>query len=99
MLPERSRLSRPRKVELRAVVNAILYILETGCQWRALPRGVLPLSTVELFLSLARSKTVCPLSRIGSPYTAPSRVARSGRADPLGRRASRGAAYRSLRRD
>ena len=36
-------------------------------------------------------KTVCPLSRGGSPYTAPSRVARSGRADPHRRRTSRGA--------
>lgn len=28
---------RPRKVPLREVVNAILYILRTGCQWRYLP--------------------------------------------------------------
>jgi transposase len=39
----------------------------------------------------ADRKTVCPLSRGGSPYTAPSRVARSGRADPHRRRTSRGA--------
>lgn len=36
-------------------------------------------------------KTVCPLSRGGSPYTAPPRVARRGRADPHRRRTSRGA--------
>ena len=36
-------------------------------------------------------KTVCPLSRGGSPYTALSRVTRSGRANPHGRRTSRGA--------
>ena len=36
-------------------------------------------------------KTVCPLSRGGSPYTALSRVTRSGRADPHSRRTSRGA--------
>src|SRR3954452_21051189 len=29
---------RPRKTNLRAVVNAIFYILRTGCQWRLLPR-------------------------------------------------------------
>jgi putative transposase len=28
---------RPQKLELRAVVNAILYILRTGCQWDELP--------------------------------------------------------------
>ena len=28
----------PRTLEMRAVVNAILYLLVTGCQWRMLPR-------------------------------------------------------------
>ena len=30
---------RPRTVERREVVNAILYVLRTGCQWRYLPEG------------------------------------------------------------
>src|SRR5215211_4996622 len=46
-MPERRRLGRPRTVELRAVLNAILYILATGCQWRALPKGFPPRSTVQ----------------------------------------------------
>lgn len=46
-MPERSALGRPRKVELREVVNAILYILTTGCQWRALPKDFPPRSTVQ----------------------------------------------------
>src|SRR5256886_16673046 len=29
---------RPRELEMRAVVNAILYIVVSGCQWRMLPR-------------------------------------------------------------
>jgi len=29
---------RRRQVSLRQVVNAILYALKTGCQWRLLPR-------------------------------------------------------------
>ncbi len=28
---------RPRTLDMRQVVNAILYLLVTGCQWRALP--------------------------------------------------------------
>src|SRR5438105_5509243 len=28
---------RPMALDLRAVVNAILYVLRTGCQWRYLP--------------------------------------------------------------
>jgi len=30
-------MGRPRKVDVRAVINAILYVVKTGCQWRALP--------------------------------------------------------------
>ncbi len=48
-MPERYRLGRPREVELRAVVNAILYILATGCQWRALPKDFPPRSTVQRY--------------------------------------------------
>jgi len=46
-MPERSHLGRPREVDLRAVMNAILYILATGCQWRALPKDFPPRSTVQ----------------------------------------------------
>jgi transposase len=46
-LPPRRRLGRPRKVVLRKVVEAILFILSTGCQWRALPREFPPYSTVQ----------------------------------------------------
>src|ERR1700676_981683 len=37
---------RPRKTDLRAVVDAIFYLLRTGCQWRYLPKDVPPKSTV-----------------------------------------------------
>ena len=46
-LPRRHRLGRPRKVDLRKVVEAILFVLSTGCQWRALPRDFPPYSTVQ----------------------------------------------------
>ena len=36
-LPSRRRLGRPRKVDLRKTVEAVLFILSTGCQWRAPP--------------------------------------------------------------
>lgn len=48
-LPFRYRRGRPRKVDLREVVQAILYILSTGCQWRALPREFPPYSTVQSY--------------------------------------------------
>jgi putative transposase len=37
---------RPRTTDLRDVVNAIFYLLRTGCQWRYLPRDFPPKSTV-----------------------------------------------------
>jgi transposase len=37
---------RPRKTSMREVVNAIFYILRTGCQWRFLPKDLPPESTV-----------------------------------------------------
>lgn len=47
LLPPASRLGRPRRHQLRAIVNAILYILQTGCQWRSLPKDLPPRSTVQ----------------------------------------------------
>ena len=38
MLPQPSRVGRPREICRRQVVNAILYVNRTGCQWRQLPR-------------------------------------------------------------
>ena len=38
---------RPRERDLRTIVDAILYLLWTGCQWRALPREFPPCSTVQ----------------------------------------------------
>jgi putative transposase len=37
---------RPRKTDLRDVLDAILYLLRTGCQWRYLPIDFPPKSTV-----------------------------------------------------
>src|SRR6187397_1803096 len=37
---------RPRTTDVRDVVDAILYILRTGCQWRYLPKDFPPKSTV-----------------------------------------------------
>ena len=37
---------RPRRADLRAVLDAILYVLRTGCQWGYLPKDFPPKSTV-----------------------------------------------------
>lgn len=43
---------RHREVDVREVVNGIMYILSTGCQWRALPKDLPPKSTVWDYFSL-----------------------------------------------
>src|SRR5512134_30222 len=37
---------RPARHLRREIVNAILYVLRTGCQWRALPHDLPPWGTV-----------------------------------------------------
>ncbi len=43
---------RNRSVDEREVLNAIFYVLATGCQWRALPKDFPPRSTVHGYLQL-----------------------------------------------
>ena len=40
---------RQRRVDVREVLNAVFYILGTGCQWRALPKDLPPRSTVHAY--------------------------------------------------
>ena len=42
---------RPRAVELREVVNAILYVLHEGCRWRALPHDFPAWQTVYWYFA------------------------------------------------
>ena len=46
-MPPRCSLGRPREVDLRAVVDAILYIASAGCAWNLLPNDFPPVSTVQ----------------------------------------------------
>ena len=54
LLPKPRRVGRPREVDLRAVMNAMLYILATGCQWRALPKDFPPFTTVQYYFYVWR---------------------------------------------
>ena len=46
-LPAPAKVGRPRKTDLRKLVEAILYMASTGCQWRAIPKKFPPCSTVQ----------------------------------------------------
>jgi putative transposase len=51
LLPPRSHRGRPTEVDLRAVMNAIFYVLRTGCQWRYLPANFPNYNTVYWYFA------------------------------------------------
>src|SRR3979411_13708 len=57
-MPAVKRLGRPRETELRAVLDAILYIARTGCQWRMLPNNFPPFTTVQGYFYDWREKSL-----------------------------------------
>jgi transposase len=52
MIPPGKPGGRQRSVDLREVVNGLLYVLSTGCQWRAIPKDLPPRSTVYDYFGL-----------------------------------------------
>ncbi len=46
LFPRQGKVGRPRVTEERTIVNGILYIVKTGCQWDMLPNDFPPKSTV-----------------------------------------------------
>ena len=49
LMPAPRQVGRPRTTELRDVVDAILYMAATGCQWAMIPRDFPPPSTVQRY--------------------------------------------------
>jgi transposase len=47
LIPPAKRGGNKRTVDVRAVVNGVMYVLSTGCQWAALPKDLPPRSTVN----------------------------------------------------
>src|SRR6202022_1837894 len=52
LIPPARRGGRPRDVNPREVLNAIFYVLATGCQWQALPKDPPPKSTAHHYFML-----------------------------------------------
>jgi transposase len=46
LIPLAKRGGRKRSVQVREVLNGLMYLLSTGCQWRAIPRDLPPKSTI-----------------------------------------------------
>src|SRR4029077_17418322 len=52
LIPPAKRGGNKRHVDVREVINGIMYILSTGCQWRAVPKDLPPRSTLFDYLDL-----------------------------------------------
>jgi transposase len=52
LIPPAKRGGGKRTAAMREVVNGLMYVLSTGCQWRAIPKDLPPRSTVHGYLDL-----------------------------------------------
>ena len=71
---------RPRKWAMRAVLNAIFYLLRAGCAWRMLPQGFPPWSTVHHYFRQWRLE--CNWERIHTALQERERVRQGRDAQP-----------------
>ncbi|WP_432806747.1 IS5 family transposase [Methylocystis echinoides] len=52
LIPPARRGGGKRRVNMREVINGLMYVLSTGCQWRAIPKDFPPKSTVYGYFDL-----------------------------------------------
>jgi transposase len=52
LIPPAKRGGTKRTVNVREVMNGIMYVLSTGCQWRAVPKDLPPRSTLYDYFDL-----------------------------------------------
>ena len=78
--PGRQAGGRPRKYTLRAVVNALLYVVKTGCQWRQLPENFPPWKSVHEQFRHWRDNGVW--ERVGQSLRRTGRLTQGRKAEP-----------------
>ena len=52
LFPKRAGPGRPRELDLREVINALLYLTRTGCQWRMLPKDFPNYNSVRYYFDV-----------------------------------------------
>ena len=73
LMPLPHKRGRPRKTDLRGVINAIFYLLQSGCQWDMLRKDLPPWQTVYgYFRDWITHRPLgthprCPVSRRADP--------------------------------
>src|SRR5215467_4143180 len=80
MIPPAKRGGRRRKLNIREVLNAIFYVLSTGCQWQALPKDLPPKSTAhsDFMRGIGTARWSASIMR----FTLPRGSAKGGRRGP-----------------
>ena len=53
-----SHVGRPRVVDMREVLNTILYLLRAGCQWDMLPHDLLPTRPARINVEARQSGAI-----------------------------------------
>jgi len=101
LIPPAKRGGNKRHVDVREVMNGIMYILSTGCQWRAIPKDLPPRSTLSTISTCGATtaRWIASITRFmwsaeskanGQPAPpSPSSIAKASRA------LKKGALYRS----
>ena len=79
-IPPARRGGRRRTVNIREVLNGLLYVLSTGCQWRAIPRDLPPRGTI--FEYFARWEADGTLRRIHATLYVRCRAQAERQAEP-----------------
>jgi transposase len=84
LIPPAKRGGNRRHVVVREVINGLMYILRTGCQWRAIPKDLPPRSTLyDYFDQWSWDGT---LDRVHDALYAQCRTAASREASPTAAR-------------
>ena len=65
LMPVRCAIGRSRETDLRAVVEALLYMAATGCQWRQVAKEFPPYSTIQgYFYRWSRDGTLAQINHV-----------------------------------
>src|SRR5260370_2098287 len=83
MLAPRKGFGWPAKTALRSIVDALLYMARTGCQWRLLPREFPPFTTLQNYFYAGRDNGV--LERINFELLVETREAPGRETKPSAR--------------
>src|SRR2546421_13009434 len=82
LIPPARRGGNKRHVDVREVMNGIMYVLSTGCQWRSIPEELPPPTTAHAYLDPCSPRR--PLPRLHHALYCESRAQEERESHPTG---------------